>query len=412
MILTREKKEIWNSFEKVSFRFLFLYFTLYILSLFTASIWNPIIQWLGTSVFDINYEFSSNGRGSGDTTYAYLLLFLFFCLSVIGGFIWSLIDRKRKSYNQLQYGFLVGVRFIVIFFMFTYGFIKVFHLQMPELSNANLIKTLGEKSPMGLAWTFMGFSKTYSFFAGFSEILAGLLLIPRRTQTYGAMATVAVMLNVFMMNLSFDIPVKIFSFHLMLMGVLILLVDFKRVFGVLVMNKNIGDYTIYPQLQKGDKKVVLIIKWVLFIFLFGLFTISNYPRYKKFYIDKKAPLYGIWEVKKFEKNNVTIPSNLNEKKRWRFIAIDYPKVASIKTMDDKQSYYKFKVDTIKNTIVFGVNRTEESDTLLFKKEGNRVFISGIIKSDTLKIELTPKPIDDYLLKSRGYNWINERPLNQ
>ena len=99
----------------------------------------------------------------------------------------------------------------------------------------------------------MGFSKTYSIFAGVSEVIAGALLIPRRTQTYGAMATIAVMLNVFMMNLCFDIPVKIFSFHLMLMGVLLLMVDFKRVFGVLVMNRNIGDYIIYPQLKKGDK---------------------------------------------------------------------------------------------------------------------------------------------------------------
>ena len=69
MILTREKKETWNLFEKISFRFLFLYFTLYTLSIFTAGIWEPIIKWIGSSIFNIDYEFSSNGKGSGDTTY-------------------------------------------------------------------------------------------------------------------------------------------------------------------------------------------------------------------------------------------------------------------------------------------------------------------------------------------------------
>ncbi|WP_086030932.1 hypothetical protein [Tenacibaculum holothuriorum] len=412
MILTREKKEIWNSFEKVSFRFLFLYFTLYILSLFTASIWNPIIQWLGTYIFDINYEFSSNGRGSGDTTYAYLLLFLFFFLSIIGAIIWSLIDRKRKSYNQLQYGFLVGVRFILIFFMFTYGFVKVFHLQMPELSNANLIKTLGEKSPMGLAWTFMGFSKTYSIFAGLAEVIAGILLIPRRTQTLGAIAVIVVMLNVFMMNLCFDIPVKIFSFHLMLMGVLLLMADFKRVFGVLVQNNNIGEYIIYPQLKKGDRKIILIVKVVLFLLISGLFVFTNYPRYKKFYVNAKPPLYGIWEVEKFEKNTVEVPANLNEEKRWRYIAIDHPRVASIKTMDDKQNFYKFRVDTLKNVIAFSKRYEKTADTLNFKKVNNKLIITGIIKKDSIKIQLKPKNVDDFLLKSRGFNWINERPLNR
>ena len=43
----------------------------------------------------------------------------------------------------------------------------------------------------------------------------------------------------------------------MLMGVLLLMVDFKRVFGVLVMNRNIGDYVIFPQLKKGDKIITM-----------------------------------------------------------------------------------------------------------------------------------------------------------
>ena len=118
MILTREKKETWNLFEKISFRFLFLYFTFYILSIFTAGIWEPVIKWIGSSIFNIGYEFSSNGRGSGDTTYAYLLLFLFLFLSIFFTIIWSILDKKRKSYNQLQYGFFISIRFFLIFFMF------------------------------------------------------------------------------------------------------------------------------------------------------------------------------------------------------------------------------------------------------------------------------------------------------
>lgn len=94
MIFTREYKKNWSAYEKITFRFLFLYFTLYVLSIFTGGLWEPIINWIGNSIFKINYEFSSNGRGSGDTTYAYLLLFLFFCLSILGSLIWSLIDKK------------------------------------------------------------------------------------------------------------------------------------------------------------------------------------------------------------------------------------------------------------------------------------------------------------------------------
>lgn len=307
MIFTREKKETWNLFEKISFRFLFLYFTLYIISIFTGGLWEPVINWVGKSIFQINYEFSANGKGSGDTTYAYLLLFLFFCISILGGFLWSLIDKKRKSYNQLQYGFLVFIRVIVIFFMLNYGFVKIFHLQMSEISNADLIKNLGDKSPMGLAWTFMGFSKTYSIFAGLAEVTAGLLLLFRRTQTFGAIATIVVMLNVFMMNLCFDIPVKIFSFHLMLMGIILLLADSKRVFGVLFLNRNSRNYIIYPQLSKEESRIILVVKLVLTLLVCGLFIFTNYIRYKKQYLDPKTALFGVWKVIEFKKNGNILP---------------------------------------------------------------------------------------------------------
>ena len=408
MILTRERKEVWSFFEKISFRFLFLYFTLYILSLFTASLWEPIINWIGTSIFNIDYDFSSNGKGSGDTTYAYLLLFLFFWLATISSIIWSFLDRKRKSYNQFQYGFIITLRVILIFFMFQYGIIKIFHLQMSELSNAELIKTLGNKSPMGLAWTFMGFSKTYSAFAGLSEVIAGLLLISRRTQTLGAIATVAVMLNVFMMNLCFDIPVKIFSFHLMLMGVVILMADFKRIFSVLIKNKNIGDYIIYPQLKKGDRIIIIIAKWALLFLTAALFVFTSYPRYKKRYLSPKTALFGIWEVTNFKHDNKAE----NSKKQWKYIAIDRSKYASIKTISDKQTYVKFNVDTLKNTIAFGGYSAKKLDTFNFIKRDSMLLIKGFLKNDSIKIELKRKNRNDFLLNSRDFNWINEYPLNK
>jgi len=412
MILTREKKEIWNLFEKISFKFLFLYFVLYILSIFTGTLWEPIIKWIGTSVFDIQYEFSSNGRGSGDTTYAYLLLFLFFCLSIFGSLIWSILDRKRKSYNELQYGFLVFLRFLLIFFMFQYGLIKVFHLQMSPISNADLIQTFGTKSPMGLAWKFMGFSKTYSMFAGFAEVVAGFLLIFRRTQTLGAIATIVVMLNVFMMNLCFDIPVKILSFHLMLMGVVLLFADFKRVFGVLVLNKNNVDYKIYPQQKKDDRKIIIIAKLILLLCLTGFFVFTSYPRYKRSYLAPKTALYGIWEVSKFSKGKNKEISEENWKKRWKYIAIDQKKYASIKNLEGKQFTVKFIVDSLKNTIKIGGFRTKELDSLKYTYKDSILTIEGILKKDSLRMVLKKKNRKDFLLSTRGFNWINERPLNR
>jgi len=41
-----------------------------------------------------------------------------------------------------------------------------------------MIEPLGEFSPMGLMWTFMGYSKGYNRFVGGAEMLGGILLRP------------------------------------------------------------------------------------------------------------------------------------------------------------------------------------------------------------------------------------------
>ena len=75
----------------------------------------------------------------------------------------------------------------------------------------------------------MGASKTYTIFSGFAEVIGGFLLFGRRTRTFGEPWLVfAVMMNVFMMNMSYDIPVKIYSFHLMLMAFFAMMLDYMN----------------------------------------------------------------------------------------------------------------------------------------------------------------------------------------
>ena len=80
-------------------------------------------------------------------------------------------------------------------------------------------------------------------------------------------------------------------------------------------------------------------------------------------------------------------------------------------MDDTQSYYKFDVDTLKNTIAFGDYSSKKQDTLVYQRIDSMLTISGVMNADSVFIELKQKSSDDFLLKSRGFHWINERPLN-
>jgi len=52
------------------------------------------------------------------------------------------------------------------------------------------------------------------FFRGLWRRFAGLLLLNRRTITLGLLVAAGVFTNVVLLNLSYDIPVKIFSIHI------------------------------------------------------------------------------------------------------------------------------------------------------------------------------------------------------
>ena len=120
--------------------------------------------------------------------------------------------------------------------MLTYGWIKLFPLQFPAPGPDRLLQAYGDSSPMGIAWTFVGASAGYQMFGGLMELVGGYLLFWRRTTFLGALVVAGVMTNVAAMNLFYDVPVKLFSTHLILMALFLAAPDLPRLFGLLLFN--------------------------------------------------------------------------------------------------------------------------------------------------------------------------------
>lgn len=412
MILSREYNENWSNIEKLVFRFLFSYFTLYIFGIFMSGLWKPLVVWVAKSILNIQYDFIQNGFGSGDTTFQYVLTFTYLIVSIVATIIWFLVDYKRKSYNNLNYGFLVLLRFILIYFMLIYGLIKVFHLQMIPPTYSKLMQPLGEMSPMGLAWTFMGYSKGYSMFAGGIEVLAGVLLIPRRTVTIGALIAVGVMTQVFIMNLSFDIPVKLFSFHLLLMGSILFLANSKRFVNSILLGKGVEKELQYPVLKNDEKQIINVVKISLFSILILFIGFAQIARVKEKMKALNTPFAGVWEVTSFKKNGNKNTKDYIHKKDWKYIIIDTEKSLSIQQFDDSILRFYIAIDTIDNKISFKQKKEDNENWFNYEKIEKKLYLKGILNDDTLQIKLNQKTKNDFLLTNRSFNWINEKPFNK
>ncbi|WP_179343482.1 DoxX family protein [Winogradskyella ursingii] len=416
MLLSQEYREVWSTKSKIAFRFVFSYFVLYIFLMFCSGLFESPFRWIGRTILGFNYDFDISGFGSGDHTYAYITLFVNAVVAVIVSIIWSLLDKNRPSYNKLFYWFLVTIRVFLIVFMLLYGFVKVFQIQFRSPSLIHLLQPLGEFSPMGLAWTYMGYSKGFGVFAGLMEIVGGLLLISRKTTTLGSFIIIGVMTQVAMMNLMFDIPVKLFSIHLILMASVIFVTDIKRFTSVFIKNKATNAYEFYhPVSSKSYHKTINKLKKIFVPIILLVACVLGYLGELNV-TDKnhKPHLYGIWESELFVKNSDTIAPLITSSNRWRYLVIENKGRAIVKTIDDELLRYNFKLDTVQKKIsMYTENGKMDSLNINYiYKNTDYLNLEGSLNNDSISVTLFRKNLDDFPLRSRGFHWINERPYNR
>src|SRR6185503_15339752 len=227
---------------KFAFEFTLVYWALYTLTTMVQSLvpfvgysWGarleagPIdafVRWAARALLGIEGELvSAIGNGSGDTTYSYVQAYLTFLLALAAALVWSLVERRASDHPRLKDLLRSGLRTYLAIYMIGYGIAKLGSLsnQLPEPGLWRLAQPYGESSPMGLLWTFMGSSRAYTHFAGAMELLGGILLVWRRTALLGALVSAGVMFNVMVMNFCYDVPVKLFSAHLVVAAAVIAL---------------------------------------------------------------------------------------------------------------------------------------------------------------------------------------------
>ena len=278
----------WSEPKKLAFRFCFLYFVTYIF--FTPNNELPVINtlyeglnnllhrfipWFARHIFGYRKPITIFTNGSGDTTYDYMLWFFGITLTLAGTIIWTLLDRRGKQYQTLYHWIRVIVRYYLFYTMINYGFFKVIKVQFPFPSLYRLVQPYGNSSPMGLAWTYMGYSTTYNYFTGFAELLGGLLVLSRKTTTIGALVCLGVMTNVFMINMGYDVPVKLLSFNTILMCLFLLGKDILRLLNFFILNRTVPASDLsFPRFNKKWSYSLLGIKLFLIVSLTWL-TVSD-----------------------------------------------------------------------------------------------------------------------------------------
>lgn len=402
-------------------------------------------------------------NGSGDATWNWLLSLQTALAAAAIGLIWAVIGRKSRGYPKLATVLERGVRWYLLLVMFDYGFAKVIPTQFPPPRLDRMAMTYAESSPMGLAWRFMGYSTAYCIFCGIGEVLAALFLAFRRTAGLGAILLIAVLLNVVMINLCFDVPVKLFSLHLLAMGIALALADSRRFLNFFFLNRVVRPRLLAPIFGQARLDALITFLKVAVLGLAIWSAIDEGIADQRMINERhfKAPIYGIHDVLKFEKDGVAITPHLGEKDRWKQIVFDFQGLALLRTMDDRifimgawaephgstleltlpmkfpEPGEPFPVrpgkrpqtgaasrpataDSNPTTIPDSAPTAESSPSAeprdgvfrITEEKPGVLRLDGRLDDHTYRIVLSARNPAELLLPNRGFHWINERPFHR
>jgi len=152
------------------------------------------------------------------------------------------------------------------------------------------------------------------------------LFVPRLV-TLGALISIAAMTNVFILNMTYDVPIKGLSLHLLLMSAFLLAPDAKRLMNLFLLNRPVQPSFRLPLFRSpsGDRAAQAVILLVGVILLAAGLNLSV-RYYGTGVAGPLPPLYGIWTVEDFSLDGQSRPPLITDNVRWRRVVFEniYP----------------------------------------------------------------------------------------
>lgn len=150
--------------------------------------------------------------------------------TVVFPFVWYYLEKRQKINAEKVYGFLYsGIRYAIAFNIASFGWKKFYGLQFivpAEIAGLPMNQQTGE----WLTWFYFGHSQAFGIIIAVIQIAGGYLLLFRRTVLIGSIILFALLSNLTLINIFYQMNAGALLQSLLLMiGVLFLiLLDYKK----------------------------------------------------------------------------------------------------------------------------------------------------------------------------------------
>jgi uncharacterized membrane protein YphA (DoxX/SURF4 family) len=430
----------WSLVTRIAFRFCFCYllpfgvtglflFAYFMFVMTKSAFWNfdrfdpwrISLPWICAHIYHVRrklFIFPDSDSLSGYLQHLTELL-----VAIVATVAWSILDRKPSDYRRLHAWFALFLRFSLAIVLFSYGFDKVFPLQFGMLSVGRLSQQVGGMDMFNMLWIFMASSQPYTVISGALEVLAGLLLITPRLETMGALLTVPVLTNVFLLNMDYGVPVKIISSHLLLMAIFLAAPALPGIARLLVLRQPVPpivplELSARRTADRAVRTGVAALGAVLALMTCTAAHTAYEKRLAASVEAEKLPFYGLWVADTFAVPDANSQSLFTERLQkeyhvgpgtdhWLSMAIESPKRVNLELRDGTQDGLGFALDPRT-----GVAELSDSDDptwkakLTFQSSGDGLMtVVGTVNGVPISSTWHRRQISDFRLVQEKFRWI-------
>jgi hypothetical protein len=360
--------------------------------------------WLARVLFGMTGPMTMASAGdNGDVGEEFARLILSAVVGVVVAIVWTTADRERPRAQWVEGALRVMLRYSIALGLVSYAVAKILPQQFPPLGPFNYETRVGELTPMRLLWTFMQYSRPYSFFGGLMESLAIVLLCFRRTATLGALTTVVVMTNVALMNIAYDVQVKLYAVMIVVSAGVLVLYDARRLLAVFVTNQGVGPASP-PTLFEGMPGSL---RWAIKVLLIGSVTASSVAAFQSASPTRVASVTGIsgaWGITSFTRDADATDATAGPK--WRRIIVDDGSIAV--RLDNEAMMRCRRTTTADGSTMAFVCAKGRSGELRWTLAGAQLQLDGTFAG--AKMSMSARRLDekDYPLMRGGFHVIFDR----
>ncbi len=410
----------------MAFRFCFVYFGLFALatqvtgSLLPAisfrglgPLWpmRDITLWVAAHVFGIPPTLNSLDPGKGGETVFFLVqLFWLLVVALVAVGLWSLLDRKRTSYETLYKWFRVFIRLGLAAQMLEYGMTKIIPNQFEAPSLKVLVTPVGDLSLNNMLWASIGAAPAYQIFTGCAELLAGILLLIPATSLLGSLLCLADLALVLTLNMAYDIGLKLTTIHLVLLAVFLLAPYSRRLANFFILHRA-AEVAAEPPLfaTPGSNRIAVAVQALVGVYLLvTLASINVGFWYAKGGGSERSALYGIWDVEQLSVDGQSRLPALNDyDRRWRRAIFDLKGSMDFQRTDDSFAHYEVAIDNASNRLKLGKtnSRTWRADFDFRRPSPDRLILEGEMDGHRIQARFRLVEFDTLPLLNSNFRWL-------